>query len=593
MKLFEKISPMHTIPENPLLFIWESLFGMRKWALLGMVLAFCLQLMKVFVPVYFSEMIQYFSQITPAEFSWTQMWWFLAAIFASYIGQSVFRTIRELVENYFVRTFMNIKISTFGFDYLEKHSESYFSSQKTGQLSQKVTNCAEAACEVHGHISRLYSNLFLILINLFFIGTVDCRLLLMVIIFGLLSAFSSYKASIKIRKLNEKSDNIKDDFSGMLADSIGNALNVKASGCENFEISFIKKAFKGVKNARINALNAFQDTLRVQQTLLCLFEVFALLFMIRLWYLQKINVGEVTMVLVLMNSVMSCFSGVLDNVCELNSAIGGLSAAMAPFVIKHEIVDVTNAHKLKIEGGEIEFKNVSFAYENKKVFRNLSFKIKSGEKVGIVGISGSGKSTLINLLQRAYDIQKGEILIDNQNIAKVTQNSLHDAIALIPQDTSLFHRSISQNIAYGKQGTSQKEILNAAKKAYADNFIKELAKGYQTKVGEKGVKLSGGQRQRIAIARAILKNSPILILDEATSALDSKTEMYIQKAMNNLMKNKTVIAIAHRLSTLKEMDRIIVLDKGKIVEQGKVEDLLKSGGEFQHLWEIQNETSNV
>ena len=590
MKLFEKMPPIRKVNPNPLLFIWEAMFGMRKWALLGMVLAFCLQLMKVFVPVYFSEMVQYFSQITPAEFSWSQMWWFLAAIFASYIAQSLFRTVRELVESYFVRTYMNIKISTFGFDYLEKHSERYFSSQKTGQLSQKVTNCAETACEVHGYISRLYSNIFLISVNLFFIGTVNYVLLLLVVTFGLLSAFSSYKASIKVRELNEKSDNIKDDFSGMLADSIGNALNVKASGSENFEISFIQKAYDGVKAARIKALNAFHNTLRIQQTLLCLFEICALLFMIKLWYAQKINVGEVTMVLVLMNSVMSCFSRVLDNICELNSVIGALSAAMAPFVVEHEIVDAPDASKLKLKNGEIEFKNVSFAYDNKKVFRNLSFKIKGGEKVGIVGASGSGKSTLINLLQRAYDIQKGQILIDGQNIASIKQASLHDAIALIPQDTSLFHRSISQNIAYGKLKAKQSEILTAAKRAYADGFIKELAKEYQTKVGEKGVKLSGGQRQRIAIARAILKNSPILILDEATSALDSKTEMYIQKAMKNLMKNKTVIAVAHRLSTLKEMDRIIVLDDGKIIEQGNIEDLLASNGKFRHLWEIQNKS---
>ena len=221
------------------------------------------------------------------------------------------------------------------------------------------------------------------------------------------------------------------------------------------------------------------------------------------------------------------------------------------------------------------------------MFRKLNLKISAGEKVGIVGASGSGKSTLINLLQRAYDIQGGEILIDGQNIALIKQNSLHDKIALIPQDTSLFHRTISQNIAYGNQRATQAEIEKAAKQAYADDFIRALPKGYQTKVGEKGVKLSGGQRQRIAIARAILKNSPILVLDEATSALDSEAEKYIQKAMKNLMKKKTVIAIAHRLSTLKEMDRIIVLDKGKIVEEGKIDDLLCAGGVFQHLWEIQ------
>ncbi len=590
MKLFDNMPPIRKVYSQPLLFIWEALYGARKWAIIGMVLAFCLQLMKVFVPVYFADLIDYFAQITPAELSWQKTGYILGLIFASYIGQSLFRTVRELIEGNFVRCYMNAKIATFGFDYLEKHSENYFSSQKSGQLAQKVTGCAEAAVEVQGFISRLYSNIFLILINLFFIGRVSSWLLLMVIIFGLLSSYASYTASRKIRKLNEQAKNISDDFNGILADSIGNALNVKASGNEKAEISFVKKAFDGVRDSRLATLNAFHNTLRIQQALLCLFEVCALLLMIKLWYEQKISVGEVTMVLVLMNSVMSCFSRVLDNICELNSILGGLTAAMSPFVIKHEITDTQNARNLKLSNGAIEFKKVNFAYGNKKVFRNLSFKIAGGEKVGIVGVSGSGKSTLINLLQRAYDIQSGQILIDGQDIAKIKQKSLHEAIAVIPQDTSLFHRSISQNIAYGKLSASAKEIKNAAKKAYADEFIKKLPKGYQTKVGEKGVKLSGGERQRIAIARAILRNSPILILDEATSALDSKTEVYIQKAMKNLMKNKTVIAIAHRLSTLKEMDRIIVLDKGKIIEQGKIEDLLKSGGEFQHLWEIQNKS---
>jgi ABC-type multidrug transport system fused ATPase/permease subunit len=307
-----------------------------------------------------------------------------------------------------------------------------------------------------------------------------------------------------------------------------------------------------------------------------------------MWYMGKIGIGDVTLVMILMNSIMAAFSAVLGNISDFNTTLGSLQAAMMPFVIEHEVVDVPNAKPLKLSGGAIEFKNVKFGYDNKKVFNKLSLKIKAGEKVGIVGASGSGKSTLINLLQRAYDIEAGEILIDGQNVAKVKLNSLHDAIALIPQDTSLFHRTISQNIAYGDLHAKQSKIEKAAQQAYADDFIKEFTKGYHTQVGEKGVILSGGERQRVAIARAILKDSPILILDEATSALDSEAEKYIQKAMKNLMKNKTVIAIAHRLSTLKEMDRIIVLDKGKIVEQGKMSELLVSGGVFQHLWEIQN-----
>jgi ATP-binding cassette subfamily B protein len=409
-----------------------------------------------------------------------------------------------------------------------------------------------------------------------------------VVVFGSISAFASYKNSIKLRILSKEDNNMFDDFNGVVADSISNALNVKANGSEDYEISFVKKFFNKHKTARLVHINKYLDGTRIQQTMVCLFEIFAMLLIVKLWYQNEISIGDVTLGLILMNTIMSIFTKVLENISELNAKIGALQAAMMPFVVKHEIVDAPKAKKLKVSGGAIEFKNVKFGYDKKKVFNNLSLKIKAKEKVGLVGVSGSGKSTLINLLQRAYDVEAGEILIDGQNIAKVKQGSLHDAISLIPQDTALFHRTVSQNIAYGDLKAKQSEIETAAKKAYADEFIKGLPKGYQTKVGEKGVKLSGGQRQRVAIARAILKNSPILILDEATSALDSEAEKYIQKAMKNLIKNKTVIAIAHRLSTLKEMDRIIVLDKGKIVEEGTMKELLARGGEFQHLWEIQN-----
>ena len=590
MKLFETIPNIRKIEANPLLFIWESLYGVRKWAFAGMALAFGLQLMKIYVPVFFSDMIGYFTKITPQEFTWRKMWFFLALIFASYIGQSVFRMIRELLEENNVRNVMDAKIKLFAVDYLAKHSENYFSSQKTGQLSQKVTTCADKAVRVHGLISRLYSNFFLVMINFFFIGRVSLWFLLLVIIFGSISTLTSYKSSFKLRDLNKKTDDMFDDFNGVLADSIANTLNIKANGSENFEISYIQNIFNKCKIARLAAMNKFQDTIRVQQAMICLFEISAILLLVKQWYQGQIDIGEVTLVLILMNSIMAAFSAVLGNISDLNTTLGSLQAAMSPFIMKHEIIDAPRAKPLKIIGGAIEFKDVKFGYDNKKVFNKLSFKIKAKEKIGIVGASGSGKSTLINLLQRAYDLQSGHILIDGQNIAEVSQDSLHEAIALIPQDTSLFHRTVSQNIAYGRLKAKQNEIEQATQKAYADDFIKDLPKGYQTKVGEKGVKLSGGQRQRVAIARAILKNSPILILDEATSALDSEAEKYIQKAMKNLMKNKTVIAIAHRLSTLKEMDRIIVLDKGKIVEQGKIEDLLQSDGQFRRLWEIQNKS---
>ncbi len=588
MKSFEKIPNMRKIPKNPLLFMWEALYGARKWAVTGMILAFGLQISKVYVPVFFSKMINYFALITPQELSWSKTGWLLVAIFFAYVGQSVFRMVRELIEENNVRNFIGAKIKLFAVDYLAKHSENYFSSQKSGQLSQKTLNCSNKTMELHRNISRFYSAFFFVLLNFYFIGRVSLWFLLLVFVFGSISAVASYKISFKLRSLHKNANDMLDDFNGVVADSISNSLNIKASGSEDYEISYVKRIFDKCIAAYLAATNKFHDGLRIQRTMLCLFESGSILLLIKMWYQNQVSIGDVTLVLMLMDAIMNTFSGILVNICELNTNYGALQAAMSPFVLKHEIVDAKNAKNLKIKGGKIEFKNVHFSYGKKKVFNKLSFTINAGEKVGIVGVSGSGKSTLINLLQRAYDIQSGQILIDGQDIKNVTQSSLHQNLAVIPQDTSLFHRTVSQNVSYGRLHAKQSDIEKAAQRAYADNFIKQLPKGYQTKVGEKGVKLSGGQRQRVAIARAILKNSPILILDEATSALDSQAEKYIQKGMKNLMKNKTVIAIAHRLSTLKEMDRIIVLDKGKIAEQGTIKDLLAASGKFQHLWQIQN-----
>jgi len=266
---------------------------------------------------------------------------------------------------------------------------------------------------------------------------------------------------------------------------------------------------------------------------------------------------------------------------------------------------------------EIIFRNVDFSYKQKQpstkfeiidwnfvgepqknlllnieeaqkvFFKNLSITIKAGQKVGLVGHSGSGKSTFVNLILRSFDVNQGEILINNQNISSVTQDSLRSAIALIPQDPTLFHRSLLENIGYAKIDASNHEIIDAAQKAHADEFIKNMPQEYESLVGERGVKLSGGQRQRITIARAFLKNAPILILDEATSQLDSITENLIQESLKNLMKNKTVLIIAHRLSTLKDVDRILVFDNGKIIEDGSHQNLLDLNGHYKKLWNAQ------
>ncbi len=256
-----------------------------------------------------------------------------------------------------------------------------------------------------------------------------------------------------------------------------------------------------------------------------------------------------------------------------------------------EIQDLKGAKRLRVLRGKVEFKKVSFSYGEKEeaVVKDLSFITKPGEKIALIGPSGGGKSTIIKLILRLFDIQKGSIFIDDQNIAKVTAESLRQNVALVPQDPLLFHRTLLENIRYGRLDASDKEVKAAARLAYIEDFINKLPQGYHTYVGERGIKLSGGQKQRVAIARAILANAKILILDEATSSLDSESEIYIQNALENLTKNKTTFLIAHRLSTIMKADRILVFENGKIIEEGRHGDLLsKKGSLYARLWDLQS-----
>ena len=314
-----------------------------------------------------------------------------------------------------------------------------------------------------------------------------------------------------------------------------------------------------------------------------------LLLAVYYWKINNITTADVTFVFMTIIYGLNWFGMLFDGIQRFVKEMFEVEKGLEVFSNPHEIVDKKDAITLKKAKGKIEFKNISFTYKNKKkpVFDNFNLTIKPKEKVGIVGASGSGKTTLINLLQRAFELDSGEILIDGKNICDVTQESLHQNISLIPQDTVMFNRNIYQNIVFGTNINDIKKVRNASKKAYADEFIMQKEGGYESFAGDRGCKLSGGERQRLAIARAILKDAPILILDEATSSLDSQSEKLINKAIENIINNQTVIAIAHRLSTLKNMDRIIVLDKGKIVEEGNFDELLKLEGKFFKLWQVE------
>ena len=315
---------------------------------------------------------------------------------------------------------------------------------------------------------------------------------------------------------------------------------------------------------------------------------------IYLWLQQAITPGDIAIAISLCLRLNSMSQWIMWEVSSLFENIGTVQDGINSLSVPVAVGDVNAAPELKVTGGAIEFKQVNFGYDGPEmttnaIFKNLDIKIKPGEKVGLVGRSGAGKSTLVNLLLRFYDIQSGEIKIDGQNISQVNQESLRANISMVTQDTSLLHRSVRDNILYGRLDATEEDMLHAAKQAESHEFIQSLSDlegrfGYDAHVGERGVKLSGGQRQRIAIARVMLKDAPILILDEATSALDSEVEAAIQQCLDKIMENKTVLAIAHRLSTIAQMDRLLVLDQGRIVESGSHAELLELGGIYAKLW---------
>ena len=279
---------------------------------------------------------------------------------------------------------------------------------------------------------------------------------------------------------------------------------------------------------------------------------------------------------------------IANQLVPFSEEVGTCKQALSIISPQHAIVDASSAKPLQISKGQIVFDKVHFQYKKgQSVFADKSITIDPGQRVGLVGFSGSGKSTFVNVILRFFDVDSGKILIDGQDIKSVTQESLRSQIAMIPQDPVLFHRSLEENIGYGRLDASKEEIIEASKKAHCHEFIEKLQDGYQSLVGERGVKLSGGQRQRIAIARAILKNAPILILDEATSSLDSVTENYIQESLALLMGERTTIVIAHRLSTLFHMDRILVFSEGRVIEDGTHNELLSLNGHYARLWSMQ------
>ena len=412
---------------------------------------------------------------------------------------------------------------------------------------------------------------------------------LIFLLFIIIYAFLQVKLSKSTEKYSIEKSKVQNAFFGQLSDIFTNQFNIITFASTRREITNLLKLYEKVNKSKLTQVIK-EDRVRILSSLFYL-AFFASVMLLGIYYYQEgiLSLGIILLIQIYAEDLSDVIKYFIETFQMMNESLWEATPMLEILNTPHEIVDKTEK-KLKVWAWKIEFQDITFGYsKDVKVFEHFNLRIKPWEKVALVWQSGSGKSSLTKLLFRFFDLFEGNITIDDQDISQVTQESLRSKISLVPQDVILFHRSLKENICYGNPKATEEEMISACKMARCYDFISKLEQGFDTLVGERGIKLSWWERQRVAIARAILENKKILVLDEATSALDSESEVLIQEAMEEVMKNKTCIVVAHRLSTIRKMDKIVVMEKGKIIEKGSHNELLHINGTYTKLWNLQSD----
>ncbi|MBA1263865.1 ABC transporter ATP-binding protein [Stutzerimonas stutzeri] len=575
------------LPSRPLAFLWRYVRA-RPWHFSGLLaLVVSASVCAVAVQYGMKLLVDAMAQSggnRGAANVWLPLWLFLGLI----VMENVFwRLGGWLGCRTVVASCVDIRVDLF--QYLTGHPMRYFNEHFAGSLGNRISAVGQAAGTIYGGLAwKVVPPIVDFLGAVVVLLTVDWRMALALVLFVLLVALLITGFGIRGRGKHQRFAAQAARVGGELVDAVSNVWTIKAFSARDREAERLAQEIGYEARAQRRSWMYLEKARVMHDICLSLMAGGMLVWAIRSWIGGEVSAGDVVLVSALTFRILHGSRDLALALVDTTQQVGAIADTLRIINQPHGLEDPEPA--LTLEEGDIDFEHIRFAYpERAPVFEDFSLRIPAGQSVGIVGASGAGKSTLLALLQRLDDVHAGHILIDGQDIRQVSQDSLREKIAVVPQETALFNRSILENIRYGRPEASDEEVFEAARHAFCDAFIRALPEGYQTLVGERGVMLSGGQRQRLGIARAFLKDAPILILDEATSALDTQSEAEIQDALNQLIRGRTVVAVAHRLSTLANFDRIVVLRDGQIVEDGPPHELRRRGGEFEALWRMQAE----